>query len=95
VYAYWGAAVHGAAWPGTTPQAMPAENLFPPVVQSMQLRPEFSRQTTAMATATVTPRPRVLLGRQTWGLVTVGSLVVITDIADANIQAAPKTVVQP
>ena len=55
--AYSAVAVHGAAWLGTTPRAMRAEDLFPAVGQFMrfQLRPELWRQ------ATVMPRPGVRL----------------------------------
>ena len=94
MYAYWGAAVHGAAWPGTTPQAMPAENLFPPVVQSMQLRPEFSLNY-GYGDGYSYAQAQSSSWAPNLGLVTVGGLVVITDIADTNIQAAPKTDVQP
>src|SRR5262245_58595810 len=77
----------------TARQAMPAENLFPPVGQPMRLRrpPDLSHR----LTATVTRRLGVLLGLQTQGLVAAagvaGDIAVTPVIADANNQSAPKT----
>ena len=65
-------------------------------VYAVRRRPELSHLAPAMVT--VMPRPEVLLGLQTRGLVTAagevgaaGDPAVTTRIVDANIQAAPKT----
>ena len=83
IYAYRAAALHGAAWPGTAPQAMPAGNLSPAVVaQPMRLhqRPESSCQATVTATATQVTVTAV------GGLSAAGQLTDTTGIADANIE---------
>jgi hypothetical protein len=61
-------------------------------VIAMRLRPLPWLSHLATTTGTATPRPGVLPGRQIQASVTAaGAIAVTTDIADANIQAAPKT----
>src|SRR5262245_28087704 len=87
------AAGHGAAWAITARQGMPTEHLFPLVGRPMLLRrpPELSHRLTAM----VTPRPGVLLGLQTRGLVTAvgvaGDIAVTPLTVDADNQSPAKT----
>src|SRR5262245_1534285 len=61
-------------------------------VTAMQLRPRPWLSHRVTTTGTATPRPGVRTGRQIQASVTAaGVIAVTTAIADANIQAAPKT----